>query len=452
MNYKYTSIDLFSGPGGLCTGLKAVGVLPLIAVEMSVNTVETYRKTHNADVLVLEEWLENKENVSHLFTPSDRTVIIQGDVTKVSNTLIDNLLKSRYGVTTVDIVTGGAPCESFSMAGTRREEDERNNLFLNLERIAKHVDAKLLLFENVKGLFSKPLNGEKGGMYTLICDELEKPNNEGVSFNLTSRDKADVLLNAKDYGVPQSRERIILLGVNAKYKNRCKYPIKTHGPNRMYPYVTVKDALEGLPPVTIREEYVDYQIDKVKLFERNDLEDSTRIYLEFMLGNRFEKPLHLNETLTSHKGPGHREKMLERFSHIKTGEGTRKAKIRLLSEGKHEIVDTYFPKSFYNSSHKRLDVNEPSHTVTGHCLDDMLHPTLNRSITHLEAARLQSFPDWYQFEGPYVNFHGDKAQNRYEQIGDAIPPLLGYALGEEVVRTLDTLELTVEREQDYQES
>ena len=80
--------------------------------------------------------------------------------------------------------------------------------------------------------------------------------------------------------------------------------------------------------------------------------------------------------------------------------------------------------------------NEPSFTVTSHCLDEILHPRINRAITPREAARLQSFPDWYQFAGPYVQFHGSKEQDKYEQIGDAIPPLLAHAIARQFVACL----------------
>src|SRR5690606_6051878 len=110
-------------------------------------TVETYKASHNADVLNLEEYINNPYTQEHLFTKNDKTLIIHGDITKVSNDLIDLILLQRFEVNSVDVVTGGAPCESFSLAGQRKEDDERNNLFLNLERIAKHVDAKILLFE-----------------------------------------------------------------------------------------------------------------------------------------------------------------------------------------------------------------------------------------------------------------------------------------------------------------
>ena len=99
----------------------------------------------------------------------------------------------------------------------------------------------------------------------------------------------------------------------------------------------------------------------------------------------------------------------------------------------------FFPKRLYAARNRRLKPNEPSFTVTSHCLDEMVHPKLNRAMTPREIARLQSFPDWYVFKGPYVLFHGDKEQDRYEQIGDAIPPLLAYALAKEIVVTLNKI-------------
>ena len=106
---------------------------------------------------------------------------------------------------------------------------------------------------------------------------------------------------------------------------------------------------------------------------------------------------------------------------------------------KDGTIDKYrdlFPKSIFGSRNRRLLEDEPSFTVTSHCLDEILHPYLNRAITPREAARLQSFPDWYQFAGPYVVFHSSTVQDKYEQIGDAIPPLLAYALARRIVESL----------------
>src|SRR5205085_1660790 len=112
--------------------------------------------SHNADIFPLQQYLDHKlENADDFFKPNEKTLLIHGDIRKVSNDLIDKILLERFGVTSVDIVTGGAPCESFSMAGQRKVDDDRNNLFLNILRIARHVDSKMVLFENVKGLLSK---------------------------------------------------------------------------------------------------------------------------------------------------------------------------------------------------------------------------------------------------------------------------------------------------------
>lgn len=109
---------------------------------------------------------------------------------------------------------------------------------------------------------------------------------------------------------------------------------------------------------------------------------------------------------------------------------------RLNAEGRAKEAAECFPKKIYGARNRRLKPNEPAFTVTSHCLDEMIHPTSNRGLTPREAARLQSFPDWYEFKGPYIKFHSDPEQDQYEQIGDAIPPLLAYALGKEISETL----------------
>jgi DNA (cytosine-5)-methyltransferase 1 len=131
--------------------------------------------------------------------------------------------------------------------------------------------------------------------------------------------------------------------------------------------------------------------------------------------------------------------MMERIKSIRPGESMKSAYERLRSEGQNEFIKAYFPRTIYASRNRRLLLEEPSFTATSHCLDEMVHPTLNRGLSPREVARIQSFPDWYQFQGPYVKFHSDPEQDQYEQIGDAIPPLLGYALGAEVVNTLSAI-------------
>lgn len=452
-NMTHTSIDLFSGPGGLCTGFKWAGILPLIAVEWTDTTVMTYSKTHNAEVFELSEYLmddvENRAYVEKFLIDSDRTLLIHGDINKVSSNLIKELLHHRYGIDsvneTVDVVSGGAPCESFSMAGTRTAGDERDDLFSNIIRISRTVNTKMILFENVKGMFSKAKNGVKGAIFQYICDTFEDIN-ATPSYKLVSRNQADVLLKACDYGVPQVRERLFLVSIRRDLLGQVdfNYPEKEYGPNRKYPYLTVAEAISDLPMVEMACEKTTYK--ELEHYKTNLQEQFVSIVRgeQNIGGMNTKAPEHLAEqglysdtSISSHKAPGHIKRKQELLALIKEKESMRMAYKRLEEEGTIAQYRHLFPNTIYGSRNRRLINEEPSFTITSHCLDEALHPTLNRAITPREAARLQSFPDWYQFEGPYVQFHGDRTQDRYEQIGDAIPPLLAYALAEEIVKALN---------------
>jgi DNA (cytosine-5)-methyltransferase 1 len=433
----YTSIDLFSGPGGLATGLMWAGIKPLIAVEWSYWTAQTYSTTHDADLFELERYLSGTmENPEQYFLPSEKTLLIHGDINLVSNELIDRILRERFNTNTVDLVTGGAPCESFSMAGTRTAGDERDDLFLNILRIARHVESKMMLFENVKGLLSKKHEDES--IFENICDEFEALDRE-TSYYLASRNKREVLLTSSHFGVPQNRERVFLVAINRDFQATYTYPQPTHGPDRMNPFVTVGDALLDLPKVGAGEENNEYDFD---LETEGALELQREEFLLIMRGMTLEAPEHLafdRHSLSSHKAVNHRENMIKRMELINQGESMKIAAERLITDGKEEYRVRYFPKKLYGARNRRLRLDRPSFTVTSHCLDEMIHPTEHRGLTPREAARLQSFPDWYQFEGPYVKFHSDPEQDRYEQIGDAIPPLLAYALAKEIKVTLEQI-------------
>jgi len=448
-NYTHVSVDLFSGPGGLCTGFKWGGILPLIAVEWTDTTVETYSVTHNTDVLELQLYEEKgQEYLQQFLHESVKSLMIHGDINLVDSKMIKDLLLYRYGIDseteTIDVVSGGAPCESFSLAGTRTEGDERDDLFSNILRISRTLNTKMILFENVKGLFSKARNGKKGAIFSDICDAFEAKD-VSPSYELVSRAQKDILLKACDYGVPQLRERLFLVAVrdDLKEKHVFKYPEKKFGPGRQYPYVTVEDAISDLPAVNMGEETTAYNK------RQNFSSELQAQYVQIMRGDYcteamhtaapghlIENNLYSDASISSHKGPGHIKRKQELLALIKERESMRMAFERLTEAGEIDQYRHLFPNTIYGSRNRRLLSDEPSFTVTSHCLDEILHPYLNRAITPREAARLQSFPDWYQFAGPYVQFHGSKVQDRYEQIGDAIPPLLAYAIAEEIVVAL----------------
>ena len=452
-NYKLVSIDLFSGPGGLCTGFKWAGILPLIAVEWTDTTVETYSASHNAEVLHLSQY-SNEEGVHNDYLQefmheSTRTLLIHGDINLVASGMIRDLLKARYGIDsineTVDVVSGGAPCESFSMAGTRTLGDERDDLFSNIVRIARATRTKAVLFENVKGMFSKKnAEGVKGGIFTYICDTFED-DSVAPSYKLASRNPNEILLRACDYGVPQARERLFLVGIRKDLNATFHYPTKTHGPGCEFPFVTVEDAISDLPQVDMGEggdviEYcrpTEYKTENQRRFVaimRGDYDEEglhSHIPQHFENGNLFNE-----HNVSSHKGPGHIKRKQQLLALIPERSSMRATFDHLTEIGEIDKYRDLFPNTIYGSRNRRLLWDEPSFTVTSHCLDEILHPTLNRAITPREAARLQSFPDWYQFAGPYVQFHGDKEQDKYEQIGDAIPPLLANAIARQLVLAL----------------
>lgn len=447
--FHLTSIDLFAGPGGLATGFKWAGILPLIAVEWTNTTCQTYSHNHNAEIFELDHYFigskkVNDEYLDSFCKESDRSVLIHGDVNLVTIAMIKEILLKRFGIDckneTVDVVSGGAPCESFSLAGTRTIGDDRDELFSNIYRIASAVKSKAILFENVKGLFSKKSKeGKVGAIFQYICDTFERQG----KYSLVSRDPNEVLLRACDYGVPQMRERLILVALRKDVSKRSGfvYPQPTYGPNANRPYVTVGEAINDLPSVESGAEICQYD------FPKSFCTESQQWYVSLMRGLPLQNinsktPDYLSKefdglhSLSLHKGPGHVKKKLQLISMIPPKSSMRAVYEKLVSEGKIETYRDVFPNTIYGSRNRRLHEDQPSYTITSHCLDEMLHPALNRAITPREAARLQSFPDWYYFEGPYVQFHGSKEEDKYEQIGDAIPPLLGYALGLQFINCL----------------
>lgn len=427
----YTYIELFAGPGGLATGFRRVGFMPLISVEATETTVQTYSKNHDVQVITLKELIDNEDKLENILNTTSKGVLIHGDVRGVSNTLIKEILNKKFNLDTVDMVVGCPPCESFSMAGKRLEKDERNDLFREVLRVAHEFDTKLVFFENVKGLLTKKRDGKKGGQFSYLTEIFEEKHPEkGVKFNLASKHKDEILLIATEYGVPQKRERLFLIGINDKYNDvSYVYPKKTHSEDS---FVTVKEVLHDLPMVHSGEGE-----DEIPITYTYSSDDNlTKKHKEYL-----DKVAGVNTTglLTAHKASKHKDYMVVRFNNIRQGEGMKAACERLMKEGREDIVNEFFPKKLFAARGRRLLADAPSFTVTSHCFDEMLHPYYDRALTAREAARLQTFPDDYIFEGPYTVFHSSPIQDKYEQIGDAVPVILAEKLAEELKKTLDKM-------------
>ena len=382
LNRPLTHIDCFAGPGGICTGMAAAGYQTLVAIEYVKSCCDTYRANH------------------------PEVHCIHSDIRAVKKADIINFIPKEG----VDLVTSGMPCETFSNAGTtsRSFYDDRQFLFREGIRIAKLSKAKMILFENVPGITSKTVSKEDS---TLIIDVLKDELIKAGYGNFI-----EAKLVATDYGVPQKRQRYFILAT--RYKN---WKLFTPTPTCSSP-ITVRDAFIDLPNVVANsdipaETYNGEQSEYSKLM-RN---------LEFWNREKFA-----SDKLTYQVPMRHKECTLKRFALIKSGEGLKGLFERLTAEEIKELQkDGTLPKKIFAKRNIRLDLDKPSLTITSHCLDENLHPTENRALTVRECARLQSFPDSYDFcGGPYMVGHDNRTvQDKYEQIGDAVPPLLAYAWG-----------------------
>ena len=378
----YTHIDCFSGPGGICTGMHAAGFETKVAIEYIQSCCETYAANH------------------------PEVHVIQSDIRKVRAEDILPYIPEGG----VDLVTSGMPCETFSTAGntSRSFYDDRQFLFREGIRIAKLAKAKFLLFENVPGITTKTV--EKGNG-TLIIDVLKNELKEAGYGNLK-----DFVLDASDFGVPQKRKRYFVLA--SKLQNiALKAPASSCDRD-----ITVQEAFAGLKNVLPNS--------KTEVREYLPIESE---YSKLLKDDNFWKRENKNPNeVTYHMPMKHRESTIKRFELLKQGESLKDLFEKYQGEDRKRLQEKkILPKKMFIKRNYRLIYEAPSPTVTSHCLDEFVHPIYDRALTVRECARLQGFPDSYDFcGGPYLtpHLHND-IQDKYEQIGDAVPPLLAYAWG-----------------------
>ncbi len=396
MDHNFSYIDLFAGCGGLSLGLYNAGWKGLLAIEKSEDAFKTLKhnlidkKKHFSWV----DWLE-KTNL---------------DIDTVMNDHEEELVSLRG---TVDLVVGGPPCQGFSMVGRREEGDERNELINSYVRFIKLVQPKIIFFENVKGFtleFKK--NREKGRIYSeYVRSQLDK-----AGYYLEAE-----LINFADYGIPQKRTRFILVGVQKKYANYRRSKVKKFfdyiSKNRKE-FLTKKalpenpnlgDAISDLLMANGKAECPDF-----KGFESGHYVPTTNAYQVFLRrGSQTEIP-------DSHRFAKHNNDTIDRMSYI------------LENSSRNRDIDKEIRQKFGITKHRliALDQDEKCPTLTSHP-DDSIHYSEARILTVREYARIQSFPDWYEFRGRYTT-GGDRRRRqvpRYSQVGNAIPPLFGELSG-----------------------
>lgn len=386
---KFTHVDCFAGTGGICTGLHASGFETLVAIEYIKSCCETYSANH-PDVHV-----------------------ICSDIRKVTKEQVLPYIPKDG----VDLVTSGMPCETFSTAGnsSRSFYDDRQVLYREGIRIAKLCNAKTILFENVPAITSKRIakNSSK-----LVVDMIKNELSEAGYGNFLQ-----IVLDAADFGVPQRRKRFFILATRFPDWNLA-YPIPVDKEK-----VTVGDALLDLPDVIPNS-----NIEGVTYLDANSSYSMLMKNDTFWHREGFGK-----KQITNHLPMKHRDCTLKRFSLLQPGESLKDLFEKFQGAEREELQkQRILPKKMFIKRNYRLPLDEAAPTVTSHCLDEFVHPTSNRALTVRECARLQSFPDSYEFVGgPYIVPHIDRSvQDKYEQIGDAVPPLLAHAWGKLIIKIL----------------
>lgn len=288
-------------------------------------------------------------------------------------------IKEAIGTQTVDLIIAGPPCQGFSLTGPRNFDDARNKLYLAVFKAVKEFQPEAFVIENVNGMATL-YNGQ-------IKDEVIR-RFIALGYNVSHK-----VLCAADYGVPQMRKRLLFVGVKPKY-GVFKFPDPVVNPEH---YVTCREALDDLPPLTedLGTEKSLYTCEPRTEYQRRMRGDCNVLY---------------NHVATDHK----------QFV---------KDTIALVPEGGNykDLPKGWGESRTFHEAWTRYDGNKPSRTIdTGH--RNHFHYQYNRVPTIRENARLQSFPDDFVFLGTKTQ------QNR--QVGNAVPPLLGYYVGKELFKVL----------------
>ncbi|GMV49983.1 MAG: DNA (cytosine-5-)-methyltransferase [Nitrospira sp.] len=385
------AISLFAGCGGFCEGIDLAGFSIKCAVEIDRFAAETYR--HNFKDVPL----------------------IEGDIKKFVRDAASEEI-DKYGLQNIDLVFGGPPCQGYSQIGTRDLNDRRNHLYEEFARVVEKLKPRIFLMENVPNLAL--LN--RGHYRDLILKKFRE-----IGYSNTTMLK----VTASDFGVPQVRQRIVFIGTRDQEEfsfDLHEFVTKALSNMTVSRPVTVWEAIEDLSKRKVVES--GYTLPYPKGHDKHS-EFQKMMRLDFSHG-----PYTTDTKLARGIGSGpivlhnhHTKEILEKRRHL----------ISFLKPG--QKADS-LPKNLWNGKRpekwRRLHPELPSYTILAQMhrdLSEWVHPKLERWITVREAARLQSFHDGFVFVG--------SEWQQLKQIGNAVPPLLGYALGRaarEVLSQLNT--------------
>lgn len=374
-------VDLFSGAGGLTFGFY-------------YNLIDgRFVKNEECDIVFANEFDKAAAKAFRANFPDIN--MINKDIRELNEGEILQLI----GDEEIDLIIGGPPCQSYSYVG-KRIYDDKAKLYNEYYRMLSIIRPKMFLFENVKGMLS--MKDDKGN---LIIDEIKKKFaniSENLGYNIVYQ-----IVDAVDYGVPQHRERVFIIGI----RNDLNFVWDFTTLEKEKEQITLKEAISDFPQISSGEEITEYG--------------------ESRPGNAYQILMRGDcNQLTGHFLAVYGDKMQTIMNHVIPGEG--KDYINNLVK-KGVLEEKYKLTSGYKNTYGRLYADKPCTTITHNMSTPSglrcIHYEQNRALTPREGARIQSFPDWFQFCG--------KRSEIKTQIGNAVPPLLALKFAkrlEEILR------------------
>ena len=397
-------ITLFSGAGGMDLGFIQAGAEILWANDFEKDATITYAN-----------------NISDH--------IVCGDITQIPN--------SKIPYDDIDVVIGGFPCQGFSVANTKRNlQDERNFLYKELLRVVEYKQPKYFVGENVKGLLS--LGG--GKVFEMIKNDFQE-----LGYNIEAK-----LLNSADYGVPQSRERVIIMG--NRIGKKITFPTPTHTnsnhlfSNDLEPHIATKDVISYLYDIESIEKrtnqiielngkkiynHIAYTNVSDKFFGRKHKVNQADVcdYLKYWRNKNGISTKKVDEYFGYAHTSGHWFRKDNKSGSIPKPSDWWKLKELLGFDDKFDkLVTDYEEKEIkFEQSLRIANWDRPSDTITASTPE--IHPNKQRRLSVRECAIIQSFPDDFIFYGSLSSQH--------RQVGNAVPPLLAKKIAQEIKKGLD---------------
>ena len=369
-------VDLFSGAGGLTFGFyyKLIG--------------DEFIENENCEIVFANEWDKCAAEAFRKNFPSIN--MINKDI----KSLTEKEIKENIADKEIDLIIGGPPCQSYSTIG-RRKYDDKAKMYEEYYRLLSIIKPKMFLFENVKGMLS--MKNPHGGK---VIEDIKK-RFDSIEYEIDFK-----VLDAADYGVPQHRERVFIIGW------RKDLDIKWSFDNieKSKKQISIKQAINDLPSVSAGTNITSY-----------NGKQPTNSYQKLMRKHA--------KILSCHFSPVYGNKIQTVINHVIQGKG--KNYINELVD-KGIIPKEYRLTSGYDNTYGRLIENQPSTTITNNMSTPSglrcIHYRENRALTPREGARIQSFPDWFEFVGTKKDIT--------TQIGNAVPPLLAMKIATQIEKVL----------------